>query len=252
MTRVISSEANCIDISLPRSWGELTDKELVMVFKIMATVCREHLPSYVFKAMTGIKPKSCRNGWLRLSVRIPGKMRRVKVFLSTDEMAGLLAPLSFLLDPGNEPVRPERLKGRAPVNAQLHGLPFSEYIKLENAYQAYIATSKAPYLLAVANILYPSKRRIKSLCQWQQVALLNWLVQVKGMFAKRFPNLMRPASGNIGKSSVLDVMNNEIRALTGGDVSKEQKVFDTDCWRALTELDFKAKEAREFEQKMKK
>ena len=41
-------------------------------------------------------------------------------------------------------------------------------------------------------------------------------------------------------------MNAQVRALTDGDVTKEQQVFDTDCWRALTELDQKAREAEEY------
>ena len=48
---------------------------------------------------------------------------------------------------------------------------------------------------------------------------------------------------------MLEIMNNEIRVLTGGDVTKEQAILATDCRRALTELDFKAKEAREFKSK---
>lgn len=52
--------------------------------------------------------------------------------------------------------------------------------------------------------------------------------------------------------SMAEVMNNEIRALTGGDISKEDMVLSTDCWRALTELDYKAKEAEDFNKEMAK
>ena len=34
----------------------------------------------------------------------------------------------------------------------------------------------------------------------------------------------------------------QIRALTGGDITKEREVLKMDCWRALTELDAKAKD----------
>ena len=37
-------------------------------------------------------------------------------------------------------------------------------------------------------------------------------------------------------------MNAQIRALTGGDITKEREVLKMDCWRALTELDAKAKD----------
>lgn len=41
-------------------------------------------------------------------------------------------------------------------------------------------------------------------------------------------------------------MNAQIRALTAGDITKEARVLEMDCWRALTELDAKAKEAEEM------
>ena len=50
----------------------------------------------------------------------------------------------------------------------------------------------------------------------------------------------------------LEQMNAQIRALTDGDITKEDAVFERDCWRALTELDAKALEAEEFRKKYPK
>ena len=58
--------------------------------------------------------------------------------------------------------------------------------------------------------------------------------------------------GDISELSVLESINTQIRALTDGDVTKEQQVKQTDCWRALTELDAKAREAEEFRKKFPK
>ena len=44
-------------------------------------------------------------------------------------------------------------------------------------------------------------------------------------------------------------MQAQIRALTDGDVTKQQAVYNTDCWAALTELDNKAREAEEFKER---
>ena len=44
-------------------------------------------------------------------------------------------------------------------------------------------------------------------------------------------------------------MNAEIRALTGGDITKENQVLSMDCWRALTELNEKARETQEYNEK---
>ena len=53
----------------------------------------------------------------------------------------------------------------------------------------------------------------------------------------------------LGVLDMRAVMNAQIRALTGGDVTKEREVLSMDCWRALTELNEKAREQQEFNQK---
>ena len=47
-----------------------------------------------------------------------------------------------------------------------------------------------------------------------------------------------------------DVMNAELRALTGGDITKEELIKNADTWRALTELNAKARESKELNNKL--
>ena len=46
-------------------------------------------------------------------------------------------------------------------------------------------------------------------------------------------------------------MNAQIRALTGGDITKEEAVLSMDTWRAFTELDAKAKEVEDIKRQTK-
>ena len=46
-------------------------------------------------------------------------------------------------------------------------------------------------------------------------------------------------------------MNAQIRVLTGGDITKEEAVLSMDTWRALTELDAKAKEVEDIKRQTK-
>jgi uncharacterized protein YbjQ (UPF0145 family) len=46
-------------------------------------------------------------------------------------------------------------------------------------------------------------------------------------------------------------MNAQIRALTGGDITKDEAVLSMDTWRALTELDAKAKEVEDIKRQTK-
>ena len=45
----------------------------------------------------------------------------------------------------------------------------------------------------------------------------------------------------------IELYNVQLRALTDGDVTKEKEVLRLECWRVLTELEAKAREAEELE-----
>ena len=49
-----------------------------------------------------------------------------------------------------------------------------------------------------------------------------------------------------------DATNAQIRALTGGDITKEATIRQMDTHRALTELDAKAREAEEYRKSLKR
>lgn len=51
---------------------------------------------------------------------------------------------------------------------------------------------------------------------------------------------------------MVGAMNAQIRALTGGDITKEEIIRKADVWRALTELDAKAREAEELNKRLKR
>ena len=84
--------------------------------------------------------------------------------------------------------------------------------------------------------------------------VIHWWAQVKGMFGDLFPHFFKTAGAADGSEApdMRTIMDNQIRALTGGDITKEKDVLDMDVWRALTELDAKAKEAEDFKKSMKK
>ena len=77
-----------------------------------------------------------------------------------------------------------------------------------------------------------------------------WFMWIKDNFSKSFPHLFKPASEE-GDYDMTEAMNAQIRALTGGDITKEKQIEKSDVWRALTELDAKAREAEELNDKLK-
>lgn len=133
----------------------------------------------------------------------------------------------------------------------LHGVDFGTYLRCENLYQGVLQSQSDVALQSLAALLYPGLR--KPLREWEQLMVLQWWSQIKEMFSGLFPHFFKPASGEDGGGvDMADVMNSQIRALTGGDVTKESEILALDTWRALTELDAKAREAEEFKRKIKK
>ena len=83
------------------------------------------------------------------------------------------------------------------------------------------------------------------------LATFLWYSDFKALAAANFPHFFK-SSKEGGAPSEQDIslgIRAQVRALTDGDITKQQAVFETDCWAALTELDEKAREAEEFKQK---
>lgn len=248
-TRVTFSDGG-IDFTLPTRWTELSQCELMKVYDIMLVADSDSIALMVFRSLTGMSALKRTEGG-RFECRFRSGSASRKAVLTASLMLSVLEPLQFLQGPGDEPVRIASVKGRRAVDACLHGVSFEKYIALENYYQGFLMSGDKEAVVAMANILYEGKP-FRRLGERDSLSVVNWAVQVKNMFSRQFPNFFRPASQSEEPPSMLEVMNNEIRALTGGDIDKEHVVLACDCWRALTELDFKAKEAEEFRRRTSK
>ena len=252
-TRVsFSDNPPTIDIKMPTAWPELSDDELRLVFRAIDTYTdpKDNVPFHVFRCLSNMRVERQDEGRF-LCAFGPGK-KKFRCWVTLDQLNEHLECLAFLSDPGSVPVRLNRIgygqkKSYQGVNPQLHNVSFLGYVKLENLYQGFLRTKDVTDILKMTAILYPGFRTQKDrISSYEGLSIIQWMVQVKGMFAKAFPHFFKPANGTAGAPSMVEVMNNEIRALTNGDVSKEAEIFDVDCWRCLTELDFKAREAEEF------
>lgn len=245
-----------IDITLPKSWRELDDSRLYYVYGLFSdNLSLVQVKTYCFFAWSKIKI-TCRYGDGFLA-----RFGKEEFYLSPVTVAAASRNLDWLGEIPERPVRVSRIKGCDAAHAELVGFPFDRYLYCENLYQGYLQTQNQALLVEMAFLLYDHENL--ALNQNEKVSVFYWWISIKALFAKQWPNFFQSVGddGNLfmaGAShaptqrELQDAMNAQIRALTGGDITKEKQVLSMDTWRALTELDYKAKEAAELQSKIKK
>lgn len=243
---------NILNFSLPDAWHRLNQEQLRYVCYAMTRFDTVTAKTYIFIRLLQITVLTKnKEGWV-CSVRIGRK--KVRFFLELWQLQHFLHVLDFIDKPGNVPVCLKRIGRYVAVDEMLHQVSFEDYLMLENYYQGFLSTGDNAHLQSMAQLLYLDKkgRRPSSMkpADEELLSVFLWFAAVKDCFTEVFHHLFRPAdaSGD-GAANMLDVMNAEIRALTGGDITKEREVLNMDCWRALTELNEKAHEAQEMNEK---
>ncbi len=232
-----------IDLSIPKSWQELPDKELRYVFRLLNG-------SFT---ITQVKAR-CLLRWAGMRVlRQEGTLFVIRykkqVFpISALQITEAISNLEWLGDFPSYPVRLSRIGFHRAVRADLQNVTFEDFLTLDNLYQGYLQTQKADLLHDMALILYQA--RFIRLTKEEATCIFYWFTSVKRYFASLFTNFFSSATdGEVFSPSykqLQDNVNTQIRALTGGDITKEREVLRMDCWRALTELDAKAKDYDEL------
>ena len=239
-----------IDLSVPKSWQELPDKELRYVFRLLNG-------SFT---LTQVKTR-CLLRWAGLHVvRQEGALfvvrRGKQVFpISALQITEAISNLEWLGDFPVYPVRLARIGFHRAVNADLQNVSFEDFLTLDNLYQGYLQTQKENLLHDMALILYQA--RFIRLSKEEATCIFYWFTSVKRYFASLFTHFLgiSPSNGEnaaLSYKQLQDNVNTQIRALTGGDITKERDVLRMDCWRALTELDAKAKDYDELQKATKK
>lgn len=245
-----------LQLHAPHSWGELTQDQLRYVLTLLSQGWQEwQVRTYLFARLTGTKVLNCKkDGWLCETATEQGGA--VRFFLELWQVQSLCECFDFVFDGRGSDNRLAHIGPYHAVDAELHGFPFINYLVCDNHFQQFLQsgqTTDEP-LREMARILYldadgNEPERI-ACTPAELMGVFLWFMFVKHHFSEAFPHLFKPADPRSETDST-EAMNAQIRALTGGDITKERQIEETDVWRALTELDAKAREAEELNQKFK-
>lgn len=253
-------ETISINFQIPASWSELSDKQLRYVYQLIANdMSTEELQTLCLLQWSSTKVFGRQDSGSYL-------LKKGKILFEATPLtiAELLPHLAWLGEMSSVPVRPTKLKHRPAIAADFQNVPFETYIVVDNLYQGYLSTQSDDLLDELASVLYPG---IKTpLASDERIAIFYWVASLKDYFARRYPEFfvrvapeapygddLQPVAAQSGDNllgsslpNVEEAMNAQIRALTKGDVTKEQEILALDTWRALTELNAQAREYKEL------
>ena len=240
-----------INFIVPGSWEEMSDKQLRYVYQLLADeFATDEIKTLFLLKWSGTKVSGRQDSGSYLV-----KLGKQMFELTPLTLAELLVNLDWLGATPTSPVRPSKMNRRQALAADFQGVPFETFIVCDNYFQGYLQTQQDYLLDEIGRIVYQDAK-LKFL-PWQRIAIFYWMVALKDLFARQFPEFFQPAGsasdGNLlgtTPSSVEASMNAQIRALTKGDVTKEAEVLALDTWRALTELNAQAREYKELNAKM--
>lgn len=243
----VSFGDNTLQISLPDSWAKLSQNQLRYVCFLMTKFDLATAKTYLFIRLSGIRViRKKEDGWV-CSVKLD---KTVYFTLTQWQVAYFIKVFDFIDTPPDYPVNLHEIDKYHAVNSLLHGITFKEYITIENLYQGYLQVGNFDHLRKIAQRLYVDKLGnnppLTLFTECELLSVFLWFASLKKHFTKCFPDFFKSAGGSADPPDLIDIMNAEIRALTGGDVTKENEVLNIECWRALTELNEKAREAKEI------
>lgn len=249
-----------VEISIPRSWSELSEEQLLVLSGILLSPGKseEYIQIWALKTFSGLKI---------LKLVSPGvflcKFKGNKIYLESWQINFHRKKLSWItgIPQGVKPL--QKLKGSRPIFETLEGTPLKLYLAAENYYQAYLYTEDSFYLRCLASVLYSSgtvwddgktgkiQKKFKRCSAAELFTVFLWYNSIKQTLSSKYPYLFTPSESSSGEATpdMRAHINNMIRVLTSGDVTKMEAVLETETWYALYELNEKAREIEEFNTK---
>ena len=249
--------AECINLKLPESWEEMTDSQILTVYRCVSS----GISNYEMKLLCAMR--FCGLSPLGENLFCLGKL---VIELEQEEIHCVARSLDFLDELPSRPIRP-CIRGCKALSTMLTEADFETFLVLDNYLQGYLATDDVSMLRCMADILYPYHgltgyfykllRRRSNALDVRDIASLYWMTSLKGALSRLYPYFLR-LKGNeqsvpkMTQASQAESIDAQLRALTKGDITKEREVKAMPYRRALTELNALARESEELRRQLKK
>ena len=245
-----------IELTVPRGYSEMNEKQLRYVAALQVSgQSEEKLRTKCFIRFSGIKPiANTGDTYYFIRPKFKG------TFSMTAESVAYFSKKMDWISKHYIGITPIQRIGRyQAVDRLLRDTTFAQYLEMENFYQAFLFTKKEEFLHKLMATLYlkctkydgnlTEKRanRFARASEVDKIATIMWIMGIKEYFKIKFKNLfVSYASGEETDEApdMFEIINSQVRALSNGDITKEDDILKKQTWSALKELDNKAKETK--------
>lgn len=243
-----------IDLKAPRSYSEMSEKQNRFVASLMVFGMEsESIRIRSFIRFSGLKYKGSKDDFLYFKV----KGHKSLIPITLDDILAFSKTLKFLTD-HYIGIHPVAIRGYIPLQAKWENMTFLQYLEAENFYQAYIHTKDEQYLHKMLATLYLKKgkkfdnndteknaKRLSRCNKVTKMCVFMWAMGVKEFLTQKFPDLFAPVFNTSASTpDMYAIIQNQVRMLTDGDITKREKIFEALAWDALDELNAQVKEVR--------
>ena len=239
------------NVSLPKSWEELTHEQLLAVFRLMAYgESGPALMTQAFLIFAGLKPEG--EDIYRNSA---GFLMKIGV----SQITSAALRLEYLTTVPRAAVRLDHALDGTPckTGANLEDATFGEFLNADGLFLQYLNNpqANADRLEKIAEIFYPGLMPGAARSNYMHANIILWLTGLKCQLTAMYPHLFSTIAAPTDYEETAEEVAvrhrhstlSMIRALTGGDITKENDILLAPAHNALYELNEKAREAKELE-----
>lgn len=257
-----------LNISLPNSWGELTEKQVAFVSKLIyMEIDQLELLTRCFLEFSGIsiisrdpeivKTDDAPDGELCYWFKKPGMG---KFFLDVDMATTLIHHLDFLVNEITLFKPPARLGKYTGCNFKLYGINLEEWIIVDQMYIGYAKTKDIKFLDNMLAVLYhlPGEKwdentdltnraaRFKPMPEHARYIIFLWYTSCKLWLKKKYFYLFDTDPDGEAQQSANDYVMSLLSSLNEGSVANNPLIKRTPCHEVFYELNRKIEKAKTF------
>lgn len=165
-------------------------------------------------------------------------------------------------------IQPPKSGKHKPCDKWMRDTSFIQFVDAENYYQAYLHTKNDQFLYKLMAVLYQHGDRynnsiVPKLAKYfkhrpviEKHITIMWMVGLKSYFSRKYKFLFGNADMNNTDDcddndipDMAEIINNQLRILTEGDVTKRRLVLSANTIDALSELNEKCREYEQLKSK---